>query len=74
MTVDALGITDNDQIIKADQYRPLIVAYNNGAAVRSGMLPRCRIRSKTRAIVGTGPTASRECADHCFPAARRQHY
>ena len=28
----ALGTTD--QLLSADQYRPLIVAYNNGAAVR----------------------------------------
>ena len=26
-----------DQLLTADQYRPLIVAYNNGAAVRLGM-------------------------------------
>jgi multidrug efflux pump len=26
--------TDNDQLFKADAYRPLIVSYNNGAAVR----------------------------------------
>jgi len=34
--INAWSITDNDQITKADQYRPLIVAYNstNGAAVR----------------------------------------
>jgi multidrug efflux pump len=28
--------SDNDQIFTADQYRPLIVAYNNGAPVRLG--------------------------------------
>jgi multidrug efflux pump len=28
--------TDNDQLFTADQYRPLIVAYNNGAPVRLG--------------------------------------
>ncbi|HUO15451.1 MAG TPA: multidrug efflux RND transporter permease subunit [Verrucomicrobiae bacterium] len=28
------SFTDNDQLFKADQYRPLIVAYNNGGAVR----------------------------------------
>jgi multidrug efflux pump len=30
------SFTDNDQLFTADQYRPLIVAYNNGAAVRLG--------------------------------------
>ena len=29
-------LTDNDQLFTADQYRPLIVAYNNGAPVRLG--------------------------------------
>ncbi len=34
--VNSWAITDNDQIMEADQYRPLIVSYNNttGAAVR----------------------------------------
>jgi multidrug efflux pump len=30
------SLSDNDQIFTADQYRPLIVAYNNGAPVRLG--------------------------------------
>jgi multidrug efflux pump len=30
------ALTDTDQLFTADQYRPLIVAYNNGAAVRLG--------------------------------------
>ena len=34
--VDAWTISGNDQIFRANQYRPLIVAYNNGAAVRLG--------------------------------------
>jgi len=36
--VNAWAINDNDQIMHADDYRPLIVAYNksNGAAVRLG--------------------------------------
>ncbi len=32
--INAWTIRDNDQIKTADQYRPLIVAYKNGAAVR----------------------------------------
>ncbi len=34
--INAWAITDNDQIKVADKYRPLIVAYKNGAAVRLG--------------------------------------
>src|ERR1700722_14577230 len=30
------SFTDNDQLFTADQYRPLIVSYNNGAPVRLG--------------------------------------
>jgi multidrug efflux pump len=30
------SFTDTDQLFTADEYRPLIVAYNNGAAVRLG--------------------------------------
>ena len=35
-TINAWAITDNDQIKVADKYRPLIVSYKNGAAVRLG--------------------------------------
>jgi multidrug efflux pump len=34
--IQAWAITDNDQIKAAEQYMPLIVAYNNGAPVRLG--------------------------------------
>jgi multidrug efflux pump len=30
------SLTDTDQLFTADQYRPLIISYNNGAAVRLG--------------------------------------
>ena len=33
-------LDDTDQLFTADQYRPLIVAYNNGAAVRLGEVGR----------------------------------
>jgi multidrug efflux pump len=33
---DTWSIHDNDQIFRSDQYRPLIVAYKNGATVRLG--------------------------------------
>lgn len=34
--INSWVITDNDQIKQADQYKPLVVAYNNGASVRLG--------------------------------------
>src|SRR6195256_5675579 len=33
---NAWSLSDNDQLFLADQYRPLVVAYNHGAAVRLG--------------------------------------
>src|SRR4030088_855916 len=35
-STNAWSLSDNDQLFLADQYRPLIVAYNQGAAVRLG--------------------------------------
>jgi hydrophobe/amphiphile efflux-1 (HAE1) family protein len=35
-TSRSFSFTDTDQLFTADQYRPLIVAYNNGGAVRLG--------------------------------------
>src|SRR6266481_2091113 len=35
-STNAWSWSDNDQLFLADQYRPLIVAYNHGAAVRLG--------------------------------------
>src|ERR1700680_2911226 len=35
-SANAWSLSDNDQLFLADQYRPLIVAYNHGAAVRLG--------------------------------------
>ena len=34
--VNAWAITDNDQVKQADQYKPLVVGYKNGAAIRLG--------------------------------------
>jgi multidrug efflux pump len=35
-TTTSVSFTDTDQLFTADQYRPLIVSYNNGAPVRLG--------------------------------------
>ncbi len=34
--VDTWVLTDNDQLFNADRYRPLVIAYRNGAPVRLG--------------------------------------
>ncbi len=38
----ALTITANDQIFKADEYKPLIIRYQNGAPVRVGDVAQVR--------------------------------
>jgi multidrug efflux pump len=43
----------NDQMFKAKDYRPLIVAYNNGAAVRLSMSRTSSIRWRICAIWDT---------------------
>ncbi len=42
----------NDQIFKADQYKPLIVAYHNGARCGWATWQTCRTRWKTSAMPG----------------------
>ena len=49
--INSWAIDANDQIFLADQYRRLIVSYNNGAPVRLGDVGVCRIRSPTSAIL-----------------------
>ncbi len=53
-------IDDNDQIFTADQYRTLIVSYNNGAAVRLGDVGN--VQDSVEDIRNHGPfrTASRQ--------------
>ena len=58
------SFTDTDQLFTADQYRPLIVAYNNGAAVRLGDVAEVRIRFPTGAT-SVWPTASPACSSSC---------
>src|SRR6185437_12939751 len=50
--VNAWAITDNDQIKQADQYSPLIVAYNNGAAVRLGDVARVEDSVEDARVIG----------------------
>src|SRR2546427_3204180 len=49
---NAWAITDNDQIKVADKYRPLIVAYQNGAPVRLGDVSRVDDSVEDTRVVG----------------------
>ena len=58
----AWAISANDQLLKADEYRPLIVAYRNGAPVRLARRRRpSTTRSRTSATAACR-TASRRCS------------
>ncbi|MDV3384341.1 efflux RND transporter permease subunit [Klebsiella pneumoniae] len=45
-------VQTNDELKTAADYQPLIVHYQNGAAVRLGMSPPSRIRCRTCATPG----------------------
>ena len=55
--VNAWAITDNDQIKVADKYRPLIVAYQNGAPVRLGDVGEVLDSVADTRVVGLAGTA-----------------
>jgi hypothetical protein len=66
-------IQDNDQLFKAVDYEPLIIAYRNSAPVRVG---RCRRRSSIRSGYPHRRLRQRQAfgpADY-FSPARRQHH
>src|SRR5436189_2299991 len=48
----AWAITDNDQIKLADQYRPLIVSYQNGAPVRLGDVAKVEDSVEDTRVIG----------------------
>src|SRR5215469_16164870 len=50
--INAWAITDNDQMKLADQYRPLIVAYNNGAPVRLGDVADVQDSVENNQVIG----------------------
>ena len=66
-------ITDNDQLFDADQYRPLIVAYHNGAPVRLGDI--AKVHDAVEDITRPGLVERQAAAScmHHIPPARRQH-
>ncbi len=67
------GLSTTDQLLKAEDYQPLIVRYNNGAAVQLsdiGLGKRLG-RERTRRRDGRWQACS---AGHHFPPTRREHY
>ena len=62
-----------DQLLKADEYEPLIVAYRNGAPVRLGDV--ATVTDSVEDIRATG-IVERQAVDHAdhLPPAGRQHH
>ena len=54
------AIQDNDQIKLADQYRPLIVAYQNGAPVRLGDVAEVQDSVEDTRVIGLAAENSKE--------------
>ena len=66
-------IRANDQLLKAADYQPLIVAYHNGAAIKLSDIANVQDsveNIRAAGFVNGKPSVS---SDH-FPAARREHH
>ena len=57
------AITDNDQIKLADQYRPLIISYQNGAPVRLGDVARVDDSVEDMRVIGLAAGGSGELTE-----------
>ncbi len=67
------SFSDNDQLFTADQYRPLIVAYNNGAAVRLGDVATVEDDVADLRNLGLVNGTTGHC-DTDLPATGREHH
>jgi len=56
--VNAWAVTSNDQIKAASQYSPLVVAYNNGAAVRLGDVANVQDSVEDTRVIGLAAHSS----------------
>jgi multidrug efflux pump len=66
--INAWAITDNDQIKQADKYRPLIVAYQNGAPVRLGDVADVQDSVEDIRVIGLAAQHSTDPAAQGKPA------
>ncbi|HZP24138.1 MAG TPA: multidrug efflux RND transporter permease subunit [Terriglobales bacterium] len=66
--VNAWAINDNDQIKDADQYRPLIVAYKNGAPVRLGDVSDVQDSVEDTRVIGLAAHNATDPAAEAKPA------
>jgi multidrug efflux pump len=66
--INSWAITDNDQIKQADKYRPLIVAYQNGAPVRLGDVADVQDSVEDIRVIGLAAQNSKDPAAQGKPA------
>jgi multidrug efflux pump len=66
--INAWTIQDNDQIKVAEQYRPLIVAYQNGAAVRLGEVADVQDSVEDTRVIGLSAEYSSDPSAQPKPA------
>ena len=69
----AWSLSTTDQLLKADEYRPLLVAYRNGAPVRLGEIATVVDSVEDIRAAGISERQARHPADH-LPAAGSQHH
>jgi multidrug efflux pump len=66
--INAWAITDNDQIKTADKYQPLIVSYQNGAAVRLGDVANVQDSVEDTRVIGLAGHNTTDPAVQAKPA------
>jgi len=67
------GLSTTDQLLKADQYQPLIIKYANGAPVQLSDV--ALVRDSVENVRTAGMVDGKECGfDHHIPPAGREHY
>ena len=72
-TTRPLDILTNDQLLKADFYKPLIVGYHNGAAVQLSDV--ADVEDSVQNIRAAGYYNGKPCVTmHYLPPARREHH
>jgi multidrug efflux pump len=57
-SINAWAITDNDQIKQAEQYKPLVIAYQNGATVRLSDVANVQDSVEDTRVIGLSASAS----------------
>ena len=73
MTTTTSDLAANDQLLKADDYKPLIVSYQNGAAIRLSDV--ANVQDSVEDLRAAGIANGKPCraGDYFSPARREYH-